>query len=55
MTADFDKRLTDLAAEIWRDALQLHDPSARGDLLAGSNPVLWGWNTGMFGGLGMTG
>ena len=39
MAVDFDAKLTDLAAEILRDAAQVFDPSETERLIAGFNPV----------------
>jgi hypothetical protein len=52
MAANYDVELTQLAAEILREAVQVYDPSDPGNWLG--NPVLAGWNTNMFGGLAPT-
>src|SRR5580693_2787857 len=52
MAANYDAELTQLAAEILREAVQVYDPSDPGQWLA--NPVLAAWNTNMFGGLAPT-
>jgi hypothetical protein len=49
MSVDFDAKLTELAAEILRDAVQVYDQGA------GLNPVLAAWNAGTLGGLDATG
>jgi hypothetical protein len=46
VAVDFDAKLTDLAAEILRDAAQVFDPGETERLIVGFNPVL----SGMFGG-----
>jgi hypothetical protein len=51
---DFDTKLTNLAAEILRDSAQVYNDSHIDEWLSGRNPVLAGWNSGMFGGLEMT-
>jgi hypothetical protein len=48
MAADYDSELSQLAAEILREAVQVYDPSDPGQWLA--NPVLAAWSTNMFGG-----
>jgi hypothetical protein len=55
MAGDSDAKLTDLAAEILRDAVQVYDPSDGQSLFTGFNPVLTGWDSGMFGSLNATG
>lgn len=50
MAVDSDARLTELAAGILRDSAQIYMQA--GPL--GYNPVLAGWNSGVFGGLEMT-
>jgi hypothetical protein len=52
MAANNDAELTQLAAEILREAVQGYDPSDPGQWLA--NPVLAAWSTNMFGGLAPT-
>ena len=47
---DSDATLTDLAAEILRDSIEVYAQAG----LLGYNPVLAGWNSGAFGGLEMT-
>jgi hypothetical protein len=54
MAVDFDAKLTDLAAEILRDAAQVYSRSDVEAWLSGYNPVLAAWNAGMFGTLEMT-
>jgi hypothetical protein len=48
MSANYDAELSQLAAEILREAIQVYDPSDPGQWLA--NPVLAAWSTNMFGG-----
>jgi hypothetical protein len=50
VAVDSDARLTDLAAEILRDSIQVYGSAG----LLGYNPVLAGWSSGMYGGLEMT-
>ena len=52
MSANYDAELSQLTAEILREAVQVFDPSDPGQLL--TNPVLAGWSTNMFGGLAPT-
>jgi hypothetical protein len=52
MVANYDAELSQLTAEILREAIQVYDPSDAGQWLA--NPVLAAWNTNMFGGLAPT-
>jgi hypothetical protein len=52
MAANYDAELSQLTAEILREAVQVYDPSDPGQWLA--NPVLAAWNTNMFGGLAPT-
>jgi len=52
MSANYDAELSQLAAEILREAVQVYDPNDPGQWLA--NPVLAAWNTNMFGGLAPT-
>jgi hypothetical protein len=52
MAANYDVELTQLAAEILRESVQVYDPSDPGQWLA--NPVLAAWNSNMFGGLAPT-
>jgi hypothetical protein len=49
MPVDFDAKLTELAAEILRDAVKLYDQGAE------PTPVAEAWNTGMLSGLNATG
>jgi hypothetical protein len=49
MAEDFDRKLTNLAAEIWRDAVRVYDP------VAGLHPVLAAMSAGLPGGLDATG
>jgi hypothetical protein len=53
VAVDFDAKLTDLAAEILRDAAQVYGPGETERLIVGFNPVLSG--TGMFAGPAATG
>ncbi len=55
MAVDFDAKLTDLAAEILRDAVRVYDAGESQRVLFGVNPVLAGWNAGRFGASDMTG
>ncbi len=48
MTAEFNGRLTHLAAGMLRDAAQAYDPSGTARLLAGFSPALMSGNTGVF-------
>lgn len=52
MAVNYDAELSQLTAEILREAVQVYDPSDPGQWLA--NPVLAAWNTNMFGGLAPT-
>ena len=52
MAVNYDAELSQLTAEILREAVQVYDPSDPGQLLA--NPVLAACNTNMFGGLAPT-
>ncbi|MGD0699934.1 MAG: hypothetical protein ABSA02_08630 [Trebonia sp.] len=52
MSANYDAELSQLAAEILREAVQVYGLSDPGQWLA--NPVLAAWNTNMFGGLAPT-
>jgi hypothetical protein len=52
MSVNYDAELSQLAAEILREAVQVYDPSDPGQWLA--NPVLAAWNTNMFDGLAPT-
>ena len=52
MSANYDAELSQLTAEILREAVQVFDPSDPGQLL--TNPVLAAWSTNMFGGLAPT-
>jgi hypothetical protein len=52
MSVNYDVELSQLTAEILREAVQVYDPSDPGQWLA--NPVLAAWNTNMFGGLAPT-
>jgi hypothetical protein len=52
MSANCDVELSQLTAEILREAVQVYDPSDPGRWLA--NPVLTAWNTNMLGGLALT-
>jgi hypothetical protein len=52
MAANYDVELTQRAAEILRESVQVYDPSDPAQWLA--NPVLAAWNTNMFGGLAPT-
>lgn len=54
MGIDFDTELTDLAAEILRDAAQVYNMSDVDTWVFSHNPVLTAWNSGMFSGLEMT-
>src|ERR1700722_14457033 len=49
MSVDFDVKLTDMAAEILRDAVQFYDQGPE------LSPVLAAWNTGMLSGVDATG
>jgi hypothetical protein len=55
MAGDFDAKLTALAAETLRDAVQVYDPNESERLLVGFNPVPSVWNTGTFSALDATG
>ena len=55
MTADFNAKLTNLAAGILRDAAQAYGPSGTERLLAGFSPVLMTGSTGVFPVLDATG
>jgi hypothetical protein len=48
MAVDFDAKLTNLAAGILRDAVEVYDASSSERMMAGFNPVLAPWTTGMF-------
>jgi hypothetical protein len=48
MSVNYDAELSQLAAEILREAVQVYDPSDPGQWLA--SPVLAAWSTNMFGG-----
>ena len=48
MTADFNARLTNLAAGILRDAAEAYDPSGTARLLANFGPALMSGSTGVF-------
>jgi hypothetical protein len=50
---DFDTRLTDRAAGILRDAVEVYSRCEAEAWLSGYNPVLTAWNSGMFGDLRM--
>ena len=52
MAVNYDAELSQLTAEILREAVQVYDPSDPGQWLA--NPVLAAWNSNMFGGLAPT-
>lgn len=52
MAVNDDGELSQLTAEILREAVQVYDPSDPGQWLA--NPVLAAWNTNVFGGLAPT-
>jgi hypothetical protein len=54
MGGDFDAKLMGLAASIVRDAVQVYSRSDVETRLFGYNPVLTGWNSGMFGRLEMS-
>lgn len=54
MAADFDEKLTRVAAAIFRDALQVYRQGDPETWFSGYNPVLNAWNSGMFGRLEMT-
>lgn len=53
MVVDADPKLTSLAAEIWRDSIDVYDDKLNEHLLIGFNPVLA--STGALAGLDMTG
>jgi hypothetical protein len=53
MAADFDAKLTALAAEIYRDAVQIYRQGDAETWFSGYNPVITAWNSGMFGHLEM--
>lgn len=55
MSVDFDAGLTNLAAGILRHAAHLYSRSDVETWLTSYDPVLTGWNSGMFGRLEMTG
>jgi len=54
MAVDFDTKLTNLAAQILREAARLYGKSDVTARLSGHNPLITVWNPGVFGGLGMT-
>ena len=54
MAADFDAKLTRVAASIFRDALQVYRQGDTETWFSGYNPVLNAWNSGMFGHLEMS-
>jgi hypothetical protein len=53
VAVEFDSKLTDLAADMLRDAVQVYDPSER--WLSGIGPALMALNTGTPGGIDATG
>ena len=51
MAVDWDAKLTDLAAEIWRDAVRVNDRADLDEWVAGRQPALAGGAMGMFPGI----
>lgn len=54
VAVDFDTKLTNLAAGILRDAVEVYSRCDAETWLAGYNPVVTAWNSGMFGDLEMS-
>jgi hypothetical protein len=54
MAVDFDTKLTDLAAQILREAARAYGKSAVMAWLPGYSPMIMAWDPGVLGGLGMT-